>query len=66
MQEVSVTLEELRGILAELPDGEMLTVTPETEGTAPDVSVDEPCRGSSWGWTGNTSALSTWTRTTAR
>ena len=44
MQEVSVTLEELRGILAELPDGEMLTVTPETEGTAPEVSVDEPCR----------------------
>ena len=41
MQEVSVTLEELRGILAELPDGEMLTVTPETEGTAPEGSVDD-------------------------
>ena len=44
MQEVSVTLEELRGILSELPDGEMLNVTPETEGTAPEGSVDEPCR----------------------
>ena len=44
MQEVSVTLEELRGILAELPDGEMLTITPETEDAAPEGSVDEPCR----------------------
>ena len=44
MQEVAVTLEELRGILSELPDGEMLTVTPEAEGVAPEGSVDEPCR----------------------
>ena len=44
MQEVSVTLEELRGILAELPDGEMLPVTPETEDAAPEGSVDDPCR----------------------